>query len=342
MSEVLTIRNPLDMHLHLREDEILNTVFPYTYKAFVGGVVMPNLSIPLISVDLALSYEAKLKKLCVDFSPFVALYLTESLSSEELQKMRQNNLKILKLYPKGATTNSQDGVSEILTSKIMEILQEAQELGILLSIHAESNGYSLDREYEFLPIIEQIAQSFPKLKIIIEHLSDHRSIEILERYDNVFATLTLHHITLNLDDVLGSGLAPHLFCKPILKSPKDQEALLQLALKAHPKISFGSDSAPHLESKKIASMGSAGIFSAPMLLEQLCQLFESHNAIGNLQAFVSDNAIKNYDLIIQQDKIISLQKTPQTIPSSIKLGDEKIIPLNAGKQCSWTLIPSQD
>lgn len=338
----IALKNPLDMHLHLREEEVLNVVFPYTYKQFVGGVVMPNLSTPLSNTDLALDYQTKLKNLCTDFVPLVAIYLTESLSIEELHKMQQNNLKILKLYPKGATTNSQNGINEILTPKTMEILQEAQNLGIMLSIHAESNGYSLDREYEFLPIIEQMAQNFPKLKIIIEHLSDHRSIEVLERYPNVFATLTLHHITLNLDDVLGSGLNPHHFCKPILKSPKDQETLLHLALNAHPKVSFGSDSAPHLESKKLTSSGSAGIFSAPMLLEQLCELFESRNALENLQAFISDNAIKNYDLTLPTPRHITLQKAPQTIPQSIALKNDKIIPLNAGKQCSWTLIPSQD
>lgn len=338
MKDTITIKNPLDMHLHLREGEVLEAVFPYTYERFIGGVVMPNLSTPISNTQLALDYQHTLRALNPSFSPLIALYLTDTLTQAELHKAHHHGLKILKLYPKGATTNSQSGVSEILNPHTLELLEEAQKLEMILSIHAESNGYSLDREYEFLPIIEELAHSFPKLKIIIEHLSDRRSIEVLEKYSNLFATLTLHHITLSLDDVLGGGLKPHLFCKPILKTPKDRDALLSLALQAHPKISFGSDSAPHLESKKLSSSGSAGIFSAPMLLEQLCELFEKHNALEDLQAFVSDNAIKNYNLDLKSEKIITLQKISQSIPLEISLQQDRIIPLNAGMSCSWKII----
>lgn len=335
--ETIQIKNPLDMHLHLREKEILRAVFPHTYQSFVAGLVMPNLSTPISNTNLALAYQEELQKLCPNFKAFIALYLTDALTQDELIRAYQSGFKILKLYPKGATTNSQNGVSEILNPQTLEILQKAQELGMILSIHAESNGYSLDREYEFLPIIQELAQTFPNLKIIIEHLSDHRSLELIEKYDNVFATLTLHHITLSLDDLLGKGLNPHLFCKPILKTPKDRDILLSLALKAHPKISFGSDSAPHLESKKLNSSASAGIFSAPNLLEQLCELFESHHALDNLQSFVSDNAIRNYALSLESQRIITLEKLPCPIPQEIPIGKDKIIPLNAGKLCAWKI-----
>lgn len=338
MYPTMTIQNPLDMHLHLREGQILESVFPYTYEAFAGGVVMPNLSTPISNTELAIQYQQTLQSLCHSFHPFVALYLTQSLTSEELHKAHHKGFKILKLYPKGATTNSQEGLNEILNKHTLDILQDAQNLGMILSIHCETCGYSLDREYEFLPIIEKLAQTFPKLKIIIEHLSDHRSIAIVERYPNVFATLTFHHITLCLDDLLGKGLNPHLFCKPILKSPKDRDILLSLALSAHPKFSFGSDSAPHLQSQKLSSSASAGIFSAPNLLEQLCELFESHNALEYLQSFVSDHAIKNYDLSLYDTKIVTLKKIPHTLQAEIAVGNDCIIPLNPAKTCTWKIV----
>lgn len=334
--QTLTLKNPLDMHIHLREDEMLKAVFPYTFQSFCGGVAMPNLSTPIDDTNLALAYQQKLLSLCPDFQPFVALYFTERITPSELQKAHQAHFRILKLYPKGATTNSQNGISEILTDHTLSVLEKAQELGVILSIHAESNGYSLDREYEFLPIIQELAETFPSLQIIIEHLSDHRSIKMIEKYPNVFATLTLHHITSTLDDLLGLGLNPHFFCKPILKSPKDRDALLSLALQAHPKVSFGSDSAPHLQSKKAS--GSAGIFSAPYLLEQLCELFESHQALDRLQAFISDNAIKNYNLSLQNDLLITLERKPSGIPSSIRVQDDGIIPFRANQNTQWSII----
>ncbi|RDU69812.1 dihydroorotase [Helicobacter brantae] len=333
----ITLKNPLDMHLHLREGDTLACVFPFSFTSFAGGVVMPNLSTPITSTALAMDYQEKLYALSKEFEAKVALYITPNLNKQELLQAKEKGVKILKLYPKGSTTNSQNGVSEILDKSTLEIFSIAQELGFILSIHAESGGYSLDREFEFLEIIKEIAINFPTLKIIIEHLSDRRSIEVLERYSNVFATLTLHHITLCLDDLLGGGLNPHLFCKPILKSPKDRDALLSLALESHPKVCFGSDSAPHLLSKKLTSPASAGIFSAPFLLEQLCTLFESHNKLENLQSFISDNAIKNYELNLQSNKIITLHTSPCTIPSSIPMGKECIVPLNAGKTLPWSI-----
>lgn len=336
----ITLKNPLDMHLHLREGDVLDTVFPFSFSSFAGGVVMPNLSTPITTTKLALAYQARLQALCKDFEAKVALYITPNLNKEELLLAKKEGLRILKLYPKGATTNSQNGISEILDSKTLEIFSYAQELGFILSIHAESAGYSLDREFEFLNIIQEIAKNFPNLVIIIEHLSDHRSIDVVEKYPNIFATLTLHHITLSLDDMLGGGFNPHLFCKPILKSPKDRDTLLSIALSAHPKFSFGSDSAPHLLSKKLCSPASAGIFSAPFLLEQLCELFDTHNKLENLQAFISDNAIKIYKLNLQTTKFITLSPTPCAIPAFVSMQKQSIVPLNAGKNLKWSITHS--
>lgn len=335
--QTITLHNPLDMHIHLREGEILSKVLDFSANSFVGAVVMPNLSTPITTTELAIAYRDQIQNQTSGFEALGTIYITPSLNKTQLIQAKEQNIKILKLYPHGSTTNSENGVKEILSKEMLEILQNAQELGFILSIHAESGGYSLEREFEFLEVIKTIATQFPHLKIIIEHLSDYRSIEVVEKYQNVFATLTLHHITLCLDDLLGGGLNPHLFCKPILKSPKDRDILLSIALKAHPKVSFGSDSAPHLLSKKLNVPASAGIFSAPFLLEQLCELFDKHNALENLQAFVSDNAIKNYELNLKHSKSVTLEKAPCKIIDSIHIQNDCIIPLNAGKALQWRI-----
>ena len=329
----LEIQSPFDMHLHLRDGEILRDVVNYTSSQFCGAVVMPNLNPPITSVKLALEYKTRiLNSSKYDFSPFVSLYLTEELDKEELQKAKDNGLFMLKLYPKGATTGSENGVKEILSDKVLEILEVAENFGFILSIHGETNGFVLDREFEFLPIFESLAKTFPKLKIIFEHLSDRRSIELVERYDNLYATLTLHHMLLSLDDVLGGMLNPHYFCKPILKTPKDKETLLNIALNAHDKFSFGSDSAPHLISKKECNNGAAGIFSAPILLPKLAEVFEKHDSLENLEKFVSLNATKIYNLNRSNRKITLIK---QELKVSKIYND--IVPLFAGDSMSWSL-----
>ncbi|PAF46849.1 dihydroorotase [Helicobacter sp. 12S02634-8] len=337
--ESITLHNPLDMHLHLREGEMLKNTIDFTTSFFSGAVIMPNLSTPIITTYLALQYRDEILQSSKDksFLPLITLYLTDSLEEEELKNAKSNGIRILKLYPKGATTNSQNGLDTILTPHTLKIFEIAQELGFILSIHGESNGFCMEREYEFKTIFAQIAQSFPKLKIIIEHMSDHRSIELLERYENIYATLTLHHITMTLDDVIGGGLRPHHFCKPILKTPKDRDMLLKLALNAHPKVCFGSDSAPHLEKNKLKDNGAAGVFSAPMVLPALCELFEKYDKLHNLQAFISNNAQTNYNITHLGKKSITLYKKHSSIPSQIKLIQNNIIPLNGGQMLGWAL-----
>lgn len=339
---MITLKNPLDMHIHLREDEILECVLGFSARYFSAILAMPNLKNPLFDTQKTLDYKAKIlecakKQNISDFLPIMSIYLSESLDKNELLKAKKAGIKILKLYPKGATTGSQSGVEEILNKKILDIFESAQDLGFILSIHGESNGFCMDREYEFGEVFTQIAKSFPKLKIIMEHLSDRRSIDLLNKYDNLFATLTLHHITMSLDDVLGVGLNPHHFCKPILKTKKDRDALLDLALNANPKISFGSDSAPHLESNKLKENAAAGIFSAPILLPRLCEVFEANNKLENLQKFISDNAIRIYDLENIAQKNITLIKEKFKVQDSIKTNGGRIIPLFSEKEIGWKI-----
>lgn len=336
MSESITLLNPLDMHLHLREAEMLASVLPFSATPFSAGVVMPNLKTPITTTELALSYKEQILRLSQGtFEPIMSIYLTPSLNKEELLLAKKAGIKILKLYPKGATTGSENGVKDILCDKTLHIFELAQDLGFILSIHGESNGFCMEREYEFLPIFASIAEMFPRLKVIIEHMSDRRSLDLIEKYDNLYGTLTLHHITLSLDDLCGGMLKPHLFCKPMLKTKKDQQALLQAALKAHKKLSFGSDSAPHTESAKLS--GAAGIFSSPILLPALVALFESHNALEYVQSFISQNAQAIYGLKDFPQKSITLKRVPYNVPEYIDTPLGKLIPLLAGDSLPWRI-----
>ncbi|WP_163535005.1 dihydroorotase [Helicobacter suis] len=325
----ITLQDPLDMHLHLREGALLKAILPFSARPFSAALIMPNLTIPITTTKQALDYKVEIESLSAHFKPLVALYLHEKLSSQELEQAKAAGLFLLKLYPKNATTNSDQGIGNILSPHMLKILETAQNLGFILCIHAEDHGFVLDREYNFHPILITLAQEFPRLKIIMEHISDARSIPLLERYPNLYATLTLHHITLNLDHLAGGALNPHLFCKPLLKTPKDQQALLNLALNAHPKVAFGSDSAPHLIAHKHTHACSAGIFSAPLLLSALCSLFEEHKALDKLQSFISQNAMRIYALKEIPHKTITLIKKP---PNPPKLPDglymPQIFPLN--------------
>lgn len=333
----LTLQSPYDMHLHLRDTPMLEAVAKYTARYFSGALVMPNLNPPVDCLDLALAYKERILKACGDstFTPLMSLYLTEKLDRAQLKMAKEAGIQFIKLYPKGATTGSESGVSAILAPKVLEVLEVAQDLGVILSIHGESNGFVMEREAEFHSIFAELATTFPRLKIIFEHLSDHRSIALVEKYDNLFATLTLHHITLSLDDVIGGALNPHCFCKPILKTPKDRDALLQVALSAHSKFSFGSDSAPHLQANKECAKGAAGIFSAPLLLPALAEIFEAHHRLENLESFVAHNAQRIYHLP-KTDKIVRLTKKSFKVADSIG-GDSirSVVPLFAGRTFSW-------
>lgn len=352
----VVLKNPLDMHLHLRDGIMMRAVLPFSARSFVGALIMPNLTPPIDSLERVRAYEERIlacakQSACENFTPLCALYMTDSLTPKTLEECAKAGYKLLKLYPKGATTNSQNGVSSVLDSRMHALFEAAQALEMIVCIHGESGGFVLEREHEFGLVLVELATKFPRLKFIIEHMSDHRTIPLLENYENLYATLTLHHIILDLDALAGGALCHHHFCKPVIKTPKDREALLDLALNAHPKVSFGSDSAPHgLESKR---NGAAGIFSAPYLLPQLVELFEQHGKLKNLQAFVSDNAMRIYDFASwsplaqeweRNPKYIYLERRSCQIPHSVSayqaIGDElqiseEVVPLRAGERLKW-------
>lgn len=215
-------------------------------------------------------------------------------------------------------------------------LENMSRLGIPLCIHGETNGFVMDREKEFMPIYESLAIAFPNLKIVMEHITTKDAVELLDKYSNLYATVTLHHLLITLDDVAGGMLDPHLFCKPIAKRPEDRNALLNAALKAHPKLMFGSDSAPHPKHKKECCGCAAGVFTSPIALQVLVELFEKHDSLENLNDFVSNNAKKIYGLNLEP-KTINLVKKDFIVPAIYEYKDEKVVPMYAGKTISWSI-----
>jgi dihydroorotase len=332
-----TISQALDMHLHLRDEDMLKLVGPLTSKTFSGALVMPNLVPPITTKDALLSYKQRIKEACKDddFEPYVTLFFQNNYSYEFLEDIKDEIIAI-KLYPAGITTNSETGVASMDVEVLRPTLESMSKLGIPLCIHGETNGFVMDREKEFMPIYESIASNFPNLKIIMEHITTKDAIELLDKYDNLYATVTLHHLLITLDDVAGGMLQPHLFCKPIAKRPEDRSALLNAALKAHPKLMFGSDSAPHPKHKKECCGCAAGVFTAPIALQVLTQLFNDNNCLENLNKFVSLNAQKIYG-IKPPKKDIKLIKKDFIVPSSYEYKNEQVVPMYAGETLTWRI-----
>jgi dihydroorotase len=231
------------------------------------------------------------------------------------------------------TTNSAAGDANLADAAPTLALLE--QLGIPLLVHGETHGFVLDREAEFLPIYAGLAHNYPRLTIVMEHITTAAAVALLDEYPNLHATITLHHLLITLDDVAGGLLNPHLFCKPIAKRPADRDALLAAALGAHPKVMFGSDSAPHPRHSKESAGCAAGVFSAPLVLPLLAQLFEQHGALERLQAFVSGNARRIYGITPPQ-KVVELERAPWRVPE--RYGD--VVPFWAGKELAWRLARS--
>lgn len=337
MSKIFVLNKPLDMHLHLRDNDMLKLVGPLTSNSFSGALIMPNLVPPITSKDALLSYKSRILEACKDdnFTPYMTLFFQNNYSFEFLEDIKDEIIGI-KLYPAGITTNSETGVSSMDIEVLRPTLENMSRLGIPLCIHGETNGFVMDREKEFMPIYESLAIAFPNLKIVMEHITTKDAVELLDKYPNLYATVTLHHLLITLDDVAGGMLDPHLFCKPIAKRPEDRNALLNAALKAHPKLMFGSDSAPHPKHKKEGCGCAAGVFTSPIALQVLVELFEKHNALENLNNFVSNNAQKIYGLNLE-DKTITLVKKDFIVPAIYEYKDEKVVPMYAGKTISWSI-----
>lgn len=326
----VSLESPLDMHLHLRQDDMLRAIAPLSAETFAGAVVMPNLVPPVDTLKRLLAYRAEILAAAgrYDFDPFMILFFRDY-SREELEAAREHILAV-KLYPAGVTTNSEDGVGNIRkaepTMKLME------ELGIPLLVHGETDGFVMDRETEFLSVYRHLATTFPRLKIVMEHITTAGAVALLDEFENLHATVTVQHLLITLDDVAGGMLNPHLFCKPIAKRPEDRDALVHAALTAHPKLSFGSDSAPHPVHQKECCGCAAGVFTAPIALQLLTGLFEANDSLDKLQAFISGNARRIYG-VKPPAKTVTLSKEPFTIPA--RYGE--VVPMWAGQEIPWSV-----
>jgi dihydroorotase len=262
----------------------------------------------------------------------MTLFFNPNYTKEFLASVK-DEITAVKLYPAGITTNSEGGVSGFDVEELRPALEALSDLNIPLCVHGETNGFVMDREAEFVTIYEKLATAFPKLKIIMEHITTKESVAALDQFENLYATITIHHLLITLDDVAGGMLKPHLFCKPIAKRPEDRDALLNVALKAHPKVMFGSDSAPHPKHAKEACGCAAGVFTAPIALQLLAELFEKHHAsIENLQNFVSNNAQKIYGVTPLQ-KTVVLEKKPFIVP----LDYHGVVPMYAGEKLAYSI-----
>jgi dihydroorotase len=326
----IILNSPLDMHLHLREDTILQAVAPFSTSSFAGAVIMPNLVSPVDSLEKVQRYKEAV--LAAGNSESFAAYMTlffKKYSRTELAAAKDEIIGI-KLYPAGITTRSESGVTDFST--IDETLSLMEEMEIPLLVHGESNGFVLDREKEFLTVYKRLAETFPKLHIIMEHITTAEAVTFVDRYPNVSATVTLHHLMITLDNVIGGLMEPDLFCKPIAKRPEDLESLREAVFSGHERIMFGSDSAPHPRHKKECCGCAAGIFSAPVALPMLAELFEDVGRLDLLQNFVSGIACQRYGLQ-PPEKQVTLEKTSWEVPELYG----KLKPFGAGRTLRWSI-----
>lgn len=330
--KTVTLTMPLDMHLHLRDGDMLKIVAPLTSYTFSGAIVMPNLVPPVTTLSAVKEYRYRIKEAMEsdDFEPYMTLFYQHY--SREFLQSAQDDITAVKIYPSGATTNSEGGVVNFDIEPMRETLEAMSDLGIVLCVHGETMGFVMDREAEFMSVYEKLAINFPKLKIIMEHITTREAVAMLDKYDNLYATITVHHLMITLDDVAGGMLRPHLFCKPIAKRPHDRDALLKIALEAHPKVMFGSDSAPHPKHVKESCGCGAGVFTAPIALQLLCEIFQEHHALDNLQAFVSDNAQRIYGICPDYKEVVLVERD-FIVPEMYG----EVVPMRAGETLKWSI-----
>ena len=312
----IKIIKPDDWHVHFRDNEILKAVVPETSRHFARSIVMPNLIPPILNAKQAINYKKKIEKAIPpsdNFKPFMTIYLTEETNKDELKSAYKNGAVFaVKLYPAGATTNSESGVKDI--TKILPVLETMSEIGMPLLIHGEVTDHNIDifdREKVFIDRnLDFICKEIPELKITLEHITTKEATEyVKENKKNLVASITPHHLTLNRNALFVSGIRPHNYCLPILKRETHRAALLEAAISGNPKFFLGTDTAPHLTKDKESACGCAGIFNATYCIQILAQLFENENALPNLEKFVSRNGAKHYNLKMNNETIVMVKSS---------------------------------
>ena len=309
MEEIVIIK-PDDWHVHFRDNEVLKAVVPETSRYFSRAIVMPNLVPPILNGKQAEQYKKKIEKAIPEghkLNPLMTIYLTEKTSKNEIKEAFINGLVFAaKLYPAGATTNSESGVKDI--KKIFPVLEIMAEIGMPLLIHGEVTDNNIDifdREKVFIDEkLDYICKKLPDLKITLEHITTKEAVNyIIEGNKNLAASITPHHLALNRNAIFVGGIKPHNYCLPILKREIHRDALIKVATSGNPKFFLGTDTAPHFVSDKESECGCAGIFNATYCLNILAQIFDDQKSINNLEKFVSKNGAFHYKLEANKDKV---------------------------------------
>jgi dihydroorotase len=341
----IKLTKPDDWHLHLRQGEAMSSVVDMSAKQMGRAIVMPNLSPPVKTVNQALAYRTEIIAALSQsstFDPLMTLYLTDTTSKQEIiDASNEEHVYAVKLYPAGATTNSESGVTSL--PKTYPVLEQMQKEGVPLLIHGEVTHSDIDifdREAVFIDtILEPLVSMFPELKIVLEHITTKDSVDFVsESKSTIGATITAHHLLANRNHMLVGGIKPHYYCLPVLKrKTPHQDALITAATSGSPKFFLGTDSAPHYQNEKESACGCAGIFSAHAAIELYAEAFEKVNKLDMLEGFASHYGADFYGLQRNRE-IITLEKSPWIVPKSYSFSNSKVIPFLAEEQLSWRLV----
>jgi len=344
MMNKITLTRPDDWHLHLRDGDALKVVLPDTARRFARAIVMPNLRPPVTNVQLATEYRQRILSALpngAQFEPLMTLYLTDNTSVKDVEEAKASGfVKAFKLYPAGATTNSDSGVTSL--DKCAAALAAMESLGVPLLVHAEVTDADVDvfdRESVFIDRhMKPLLAKYPKLKIVFEHITTKDAAEfVMSAPANVAATITPHHLLMNRNAMFTGGIRPHHYCLPVLKREEHRLALVKAATSGSPKFFLGTDSAPHAKSAKEAACGCAGMYSAHAGIELYAEAFEAAGALDKLEAFASFYGADFYGLPRNKEQI-ALVKESWTVPESISFAGDVLVPLRAGQTVAWKLI----
>lgn len=334
LKDSITIRTPDDFHLHLRHGDPMVDYAQLTRDAGFGrAIVMPNVVPPVTTGEILKVYEKQISEATgPTFTPLMTFKLYPKMSAGEVRSLHKAGAKAGKYYPAGATTNSSDGLSH--WSLCAEAMGEMEKLGMVFSIHGEDPlGPALSREQLFLGQFREMAQAFPTLPMVFEHISSAEGVEMVKELSpRVGATVTAHHLLLTQENIIGGALNPHLFCRPLPKTEKDRQAIEDFVLSGAKNVFFGSDSAPHPKKRKECAHSAAGIFTAPVALPMVIGLFEKKGKLDLLEAFLSENGANFYSLK-QNTTEVTFVRDPWVVPSEY-VG---IVPMGAGKTLDWRI-----
>lgn len=345
--EALRITRPDDWHLHLRDGAALASVLPHSAAQFARAIVMPNLKPPVTTTAQASTYRERILAALpagMQFEPLMTLYLTDNTAPDEIRRAKASGLiHGVKLYPAGATTNSDAGVTDLRLS--YPTLEVMQEVGMPLLVHGEVTDAAIDlfdREAMFIEqVLKPLRRAMPQLKIVFEHITtSDAAAYVAEAEGPIAATITAHHLLYNRNDIFKGGIRPHYYCLPVLKRESHRQALLQAATSGNPRFFLGTDSAPHAKGAKEQACGCAGCYTALHAMELYATAFDQANALDKLEGFASFYGADFYGLPRNQTQI-TLQRQTWVMPETLHFADSEIVPLNAGEPMAWSLLTDE-